>query len=118
MNDVVKEYLEPGKKNLILIYVLYLLGGFISLLPIIGGAFAYANIAHKDPILQSHYIFAFRTFWLSIVGFVIAFITTLIFIGVIIYMLVFVWVVMRSIIAIQCLLEGAPHPNPSSFWIK
>ena len=118
MHDTIKEYLEPGKKNLLLIYSLYLLGLFIPLLPIIGGVFAYVSTTHKNPILQSHYIFAFRTFWLSIIGFCVAFITTFIFIGIIVYMLVFVWVVVRGIIAIQFLLEGAPHPRPLTLWIK
>ena len=45
-------------------------------------------------------------------------ITTLIFIGPILYMVVFVWFVVRSIVALQFLLEGSSHPNPLTFWIK
>lgn len=118
MQDTIKEYLEPGKKNLILIYILFLLGSFIPLLPTIGAILAYANTNHKNLMLQSHYIFAFRTFWLSVIGFCVSFITTFIFIGIILYMLVFVWVVVRSIIALQYVLSDSPHPDPLTLWIK
>jgi len=35
MNDEIKRYLEPGKKNLILVYILYLGGIIIPILPVI-----------------------------------------------------------------------------------
>lgn len=43
MSDDIKEYLDPGKKNLILIYVLYLCGIIIPILPIIGVVFAFCQ---------------------------------------------------------------------------
>ncbi|MDG1436481.1 MAG: hypothetical protein P8P83_01675 [Rickettsiaceae bacterium] len=118
MQDTVKEYLEPGKKNLILIYVLFLLGSFLPLFPIIGAVLAYANTNNTNLMLRSHYVFAFRTFWLSIIGFCISFITAFIFIGILLYMIVFVWVVVRSIIALQYVLSDSTHPDPLTFWIK
>lgn len=118
MHDVVKKYLEPSKDNLILIYVLFLLGLLSFLLPIVGAVLAFVNTTNKDPMLKSHYIFAFRTFCFGVVGLFVALITTFIYIGPIIYILVFVWFILRSILAIQYLLEGAPHPNPLILWIK
>ncbi len=118
MSDDIKEYLDPGKKNLILIYVLYLCGIIIPILPIIGAVFAFANKNHKNELWRNHYIFAFRTFCFGILGAFVAMITTFIFIGPILYMLVFIWFVVRSIVAMQYLLEGVSHPNPLTFWIK
>lgn len=118
MSDDIKEYLEPGKKNLILIYILYLCGIIIPILPIIGVVFAFANQTHNNELWKTHYIFAFRTFVLGIAGAFVAMITTFVFIGLILYMLIFVWFVVRSIIAMQYLLEEIPHPNPLTFWIK
>lgn len=118
MSDEVKEYLQPGKKNLILVYVLYLSGLLVPILPIIGAVFAYANKTNDNKIWQSHYLFAFRTFLFGIIGSFVAMITIFIFIGPILYMFIFVWFIVRSIVAMQFLLEGSSHPNPLTFWIK
>jgi uncharacterized membrane protein len=118
MNEEVKEYLQPGKKNLILIYILYLGGLLIPILPIIGVVFAYANQNISNLVWQSHYVFAFRTFLFGMAASFVAMITTFIFIGPILYMLILVWFIVRSIVAMQFLLEESPHPNPLTFWIK
>ena len=118
MSNEIKHYLEPGKKNLILIYVLYLCGIIIPILPIIGAVFAFANKADNNKLYRSHYIFAFRSFCFGIIGSFVALITTFIFIGPILYMLILVWFVVRSIVALQYLLEEEAHPNPLTFWIK
>jgi len=118
MSDEIKQYLDPGKKNLILIYVLYLCGILVPIFPIMGAIFAFANQNNANDLWRSHYIFAFRTFCIAVAGAFLATITTLIFIAPILGVLVFIWVTVRSIIALQFLLEETPHPNPSSFWIK
>jgi uncharacterized membrane protein len=118
MSDEIKQYLEPGKKNLILIYVLYLSGIIVPILPIIGAVFAFANKAGNNELYRTHYVFAFRSFCFGIAGAFVALITTFIFIGPILYMLIFIWFVVRSIVALQYLLEGQAHPNPLTFWIK
>jgi uncharacterized membrane protein len=118
MSEGIKEYLDPGKKNLILIYILYLCGIIAPLLSIVGAVFAFANQNYKNKIWQTHYVFAFRTFIFGLIGFFISIISTLILIGPLIYILVFVWFVVRSIFAIQYLLEDAPHPDPKTFWLK
>ena len=118
MNDEIKKYIEPGKKNLILVYILYLGGIIIPILPLVGVVFAFANMNHNDERWRSHYIFAFRTSGFGLLGIFVAMITTLIFIGPILYMMIFVWFVVRSIIALQFLLEDSSHPNPLTLWIK
>ena len=118
MNEEVKQYLETGKKNLILVYGLYLAGMLIPILPIVGAAFAYANSNCSNLVWRSHYIFAFRTFCFTVVGILLAIVTTFIFIGPILYMFVFVWFIVRSIIALQYLLAEKSHPNPLTLWVK
>lgn len=118
MSEEIKQYLDPGKKNLILIYILYLCGIIVPILPIVGAVFAFANKTNSSKLYRSHYIFAFRSFCFGILGAFVAMITTLIFIGPILNMLIFVWFVVRSIVALQYLLEEQPHPNPLTFWIK
>jgi uncharacterized membrane protein len=117
MSDEVKEYLQPGKKNLILIYALYLIGLLVPVFPLVGAAFAYANKEYPNSNLQSHYIFALRTFYLGVIGLFISIITTIILIGPFLYMVVFVWFVVRSIIALQLVFQDRPHPRPLTYWI-
>ena len=118
MSDDVKEYLQTGKKNLILIYALFLSGIFIKLLPFIGAVFAYANLSCSNIIWQSHYVYAFRTFCFSATGMFFAIIFPISLIGMLLYAITFVWFLVRSIVAFRLILENNSHPNPLTFWIK
>jgi uncharacterized membrane protein len=118
MSDEIKQYLEPGKKNLILIYILYLFGTIGPILPIIGAVFAFANKTNSNNLYSTHYTFAFRSFCLWLCGVLVAMIFTFANIGLLLKILIFVWFIVRSIIALQYLLEKKPHPNPLTLWIK
>ncbi|NRB10585.1 MAG: hypothetical protein HRU35_03080 [Rickettsiaceae bacterium] len=123
MNEEVKQYLKPGKKNLIGIYVLYLLGITIvgPILPIIGVIFAYANKDNTTQTWKSHYIFALRSFVFGILIYFI--IEEIIGFSEVIIIDIFgeairIWVIVRSIVAMQFLLEEVKHPNPLTLWVK
>lgn len=126
MNTEIREYIQPGKKNIFLIYLLYLFGTAIAILPLIGVTFAYAYAKVENPLWRSHYQFAFRTFIIggaAIIGssiFSFAFLMNvgLFFIGFLLYIVIFVWCLVRSIIALGYLMNNAPHPAPYSLWIK
>lgn len=136
MDKAIKEYLLPGKKNIILIYITYLAGMVTMFSPIIGACYAYKNRDHKDGFLRGHYEFAFKTFWVGVavliavscmsglsLGFMLLFDSEiLVFISGVVAFIAYpstlVWVIVRSIIAIQYLIEDKDHPNPLTFWIK
>ena len=48
MDKEIKKYINAGKTNLIVIYILFLCGVVAPLLPIIGAVFAYINKDIKD----------------------------------------------------------------------
>jgi uncharacterized membrane protein len=52
MSEEVRQYLQPGKKNLILIYILYLAGLINLIFPLVGVAFAYANKEDSSKFLR------------------------------------------------------------------
>lgn len=118
--EEIKTYLQSGQRNIILIYVLYLIGLITPSLSLVGisVAYAYAYQEERNNLLSSHYQFAFRTFVIGVIGIVLDIITSLTFIGIILYWAIFAWCTVRSIIAIQFLLKNSPHPNPMGFWIK
>jgi len=128
MKDTINEYLKAGKKNLLLIYVLFLIGLIIPLLLIIGGILAFTKKNTENKIWQGHYIFAFRTF---IFPFITFFCITLLYLGVVtlitmalfgggvialealpvlesmytnIYIAIRIWIFVRSIVAIKLIL--------------
>lgn len=118
MSDEVKQYLDPGKKNIVVVYVLYLFGIIIPILPMIGAVFAFANKTNKSELLGTHYIFAFRSFAFAFLGYIVIIIFQFSFIGQILKILIFTWFIVRSILALQYLLENKSHPNPLTFGIK
>lgn len=133
MRDEIKKYTEPGKKNLILIYALYLLGiVFMTyLFPIISACICFYNINNSNYIWQTHYKFALRSFGIGALALFIIGIMGIIFMSffnkitffgpmmlMLLSVLVTVWFIARGIIAIQFLLEEKAHPNPNSLWIK
>ena len=118
MNYDIRPYIETGKKNILLIYICYAGGLLIPILPIIGAAFAYVYRNCQHYIWQSHYLFALRTFCFGIIGLIMSIVMPVIFIGPILYMLVSVLCIVRSIIALQYLRSNLPHPRPLSFWIQ
>ena len=118
MSEEIKEYLQPGKKNIILIYILFLSSVAFPIVSLLGGAFAYANKSHSNKVWQSHYLFAFRTFYILLVGVVLWLMMNLIFIAPLLYVIVLIWSVMRGVFALQFLFQNLPHPNPLTFWIR
>lgn len=130
MEETLKNYLSPGKKNIILIYGTYLSALIIPFLPLIGAYFAFKNINNRNKFLNSHYIFAFRTFLIGtasaiLLGFFsilmlidIKFLLISSILSVITQFLAFILIIVRSIIAIQFVVENKNHPNPLTFWIK
>lgn len=127
MTGEFREYLKPGKKNFILIYLTYLAGmmtqalGIIAVfLALVGAYYSYTNMNIKNQFLRSHYIFAFRTFCICLISWVLSSseILSWIFLGIIVKFVIFILVVLRCIIALQYLMENSEHPNPLTFWIK
>lgn len=125
MNHDLKKYFEPGKKNIILVYVLYLLGSLITVAPVIGAGFAFVHMESTDKLLRSHYKFAFRTFVIGLVAVLASFVLLLVFksvgvvfMGFLFYIAIFIWFIIRSITAINYVLNDMEHPNPNTLWIK
>lgn len=123
MSSDIKEYLDPGKKNLILIYILFLVGVCISipLLLIPAVVLAFSNQNNSEEPWTSHYIFVLRTFFFGLLGSIIAsamMISLLLsFLGILLYIAIFVWLVVRSILSLKYLLNDLPHPKPRSLGI-
>lgn len=115
-----------------LVYGAYLLSipsaGFFA---VVGVILAYILKDEAGPIARSHYIFAIRTFWLSllfiplgILLIIIGIPLSLVVIGVPIMILgglmaagVTIWLVVRCVVGLIKALDGRPYANPRTWLV-
>ena len=97
------------------VYVLYLSGYFFGITPIAGVIVAYIQHDSADPVLQSHYHFQIRTFWISVLYVVGGIVLCFVLVGFLVLMWWFIWSLVRCIKGILALNEGRPIDNPTSW---
>ncbi|MBD3898278.1 hypothetical protein IEI94_20690 [Halomonas sp. ML-15] len=101
----------------IVVYVLLLAGiatgGLTSL---IGVVIAYVYRGKGPEWLDEHYRFQIRTFWISLVYFLLAGILTLIAIGFVLWLVVVVWLVIRCVKGIKA-LQAKHAPDNVDTWL-
>jgi uncharacterized membrane protein len=108
------------------VYVLYLLGLFHGLTLIVGLIMAYVMRGSSGPANASHYTYLIRTFWISLVAgliggaiMLVSIPFTFILIGIpfmwaggVICFLAWAWAIVRCIVGLVRLAEGAPIAQP------
>jgi uncharacterized membrane protein len=111
------------------VYALYLLGLINGLTVFIGLIIAYANRDRAGPVMESHYTFQIRTFWIAIVLWIVAGILFLwgiplsfIIIGVpllvaggLIVAGTHIWFALRCILGLIYVSRGEAYPRPRSW---
>ena len=120
MNNEIKQYLQPGKKNLIIVYVFYLCGVVAPLLPIVGVIIAYHNRNNiKNNIFISHYLFIIRTFWIwGASTIILMLIEGVSFAYMTLSVCALFWLISRAAVGLHYLIENVEHPNPLTYWVK
>ena len=101
------------------IYALYLGGTVLPMLPIVGIIFSYIfeNDAKNDPIMQSHFRFLIRTFWLGVLYFTLASVSIIVLVGFILLPICFIWWLIRLIRGVKSLMRDEAIADPSSWTI-
>ena len=97
------------------VYAIYISGYFFVITPIAGVIVAYIQRDSADPVLQSHYHFQIRTFWISVLYVVGGIVLCFVLVGILVLMWWFVWSLVRCIKGILALNEGRPIANPTSW---
>ncbi|MEO5321854.1 hypothetical protein PV773_00885 [Mesorhizobium sp. CC13] len=110
-------WLEPGPTNVQVIYVLYLAGLVIGISGIIGIILAYMNRGKAGGIVDTHYTWLIRTFWIGLLYALASFVLMFLFIGIILMFAVAVWFIVRCIMGLQAIGRGEPIKNPESWLI-
>lgn len=114
--DKIKEYLlTSSKKNLLVIYLLFL-GTIVSIyLPIIGIILAYVNQQPYDLTYYSHYQLLCRTFWIYLIANGLMYVSIIL---IFIIPLLTIWLIIRLVIGLKYLFDDLPHPNPTTYWFR
>lgn len=110
-------WLDPGRTNVMVVYVLYLVGFAVAFTPIVGLIIAYINRGKAGGWVETHYTYAIRTFWIGVLYALIASILMIVLIGFVIMLAVAIWVVVRCVIGLQKASNSEPIANPASWLI-
>ncbi|MEO1199323.1 MAG: hypothetical protein AAFX39_08820, partial [Pseudomonadota bacterium] len=91
-----------------IIYILYLIPNPITW--IVGVVIASNNKAFAPEALQTHFAYAIRTFWIGLIGYIVSFLLMFVFIGILGFIALLVWSVLRSVKGMSLLQERQPIP--------
>lgn len=107
----------PGKAPWA-VYALYLLSPLIALLGLAGAVVAYLSRGKGAEWVESHYTFQIRTFWIFVAAFATAVVLNLLLVpgvGVAFMLVVYLWLLIRSIYGMSQLHRRAPIPDPEAW---
>lgn len=109
-------WLEPGKTNVQVVYILYLAGFIIGITPLIGIVLAYVNRGRSEAWIETHYTWAIRTFWIGLLYGLISFVLAFVLVGFLLMLATAVWFILRCIFGLQALTRDEAMKNPQS-WV-
>lgn len=99
-----------------IVYGLYAVSYMVGITGLAGVIYAYLSRG-KGPVLDSHLTFLIRTFWLSLLLAIIAFVTVVFVVGFVLFLLLVVWGVTRIISGFALAYEGKPITGTKHFGI-
>ena len=97
------------------VYVLYLGSLLVGVTSLIGALVAYVNAGDAPEPLRSHYRFQIRTFWIGLLYSIVAFLLALAAIGVVFFVLIGIWLIVRCAKGLKYLGRGEPYPNATTW---
>jgi uncharacterized membrane protein len=98
-----------------IVYLLYLAGYFFALPALVGVIVAHVKVDDADPVLQSHYRFQIRTFWIGLAYLAIGIPLCLVLIGIPILAWWFIWSLVRIVKGGLLLIDNKPIAHPRSW---
>jgi len=116
--DMIAPYLHPGRENVMLIYILYLAGlipafGVVPIL--IGFVMAFLNRGSVSGVWASHYEYQFRQAAAGLLFAIVSFVLLFVLVGVIGFLLIAVWWIVRSVKGLQAASHDQAIADPKSF---
>lgn len=110
-------WIEPGRQNAQLVYILYLVSLAVGLTALVGLVFAYMNRGNSEDWIDTHYTYAIRTFWIGVLYSFICLILAFVGIGFLLMFVALVWFVIRCIKGLQAITRNEPVSNVETWLI-
>ena len=98
-----------------IVYALYGASYFTGFTVLAGVIIAYMKFEGADPLLQSHYRFQIRTFWIGLAYFAAGVALMVAIVGFAILIWWFVWSLIRTVKGGLLLMDNKPVANPDSW---
>ena len=111
-------YAQPARSDSSakIIYVLYLLSLALGVAHLIGVVMAYMNVGDAPEPLRTHYRFQIRTFWIGLLYSVAgAILLIALGVGLLLWLFVAVWLVVRCVKGLKYLDRGEPYANATTW---
>jgi uncharacterized membrane protein len=99
----------------LIVYILYFVAYFVGLTAVVGVIIAHVQKGSGDPLLDSHYEFQIRTFWITVLYLIVGTVLTIVLVGFLILAWAFIWSLIRNIKGILALNEHRPIADPRSW---
>lgn len=106
-------YPSTDRTTPVIVYALHLSGYVLApFTPIAALITAYVNRGAGDPIADTHYTYAIRTFWIGLLYTVVGTVLVAVAVGVLVLLFVAVWWLVRCIKGLSLVNRGQPVPDP------
>jgi uncharacterized membrane protein len=100
------------------VYVLYLLSSITAVTSLIGVIMAHLKVNEASAVWRTHFAFQIRTFWWGLlagfIGVVMCLTVILIPVGILLFVLLGIWFIARSVVGLVKTVNGEPIPAPHS----
>ncbi|GBQ95978.1 DUF4870 family protein [Asaia lannensis] len=108
---------ERARRWAWIVHILFIASFFFGITSIPGVIVAYMKRGEAEgTIYESHFTYAIRTFWLGLLGAMVAGVLCLVMIGYVLLALLFVWWLVRVIRPVIALVDEAPIRNPRGWF--
>jgi uncharacterized membrane protein len=111
------KWLEAGKTNIQVVYVLYLAGFAFAFTPLIGVVMAHINRDKATGWVATHYTYAIRTFWIGLLYSLVSLVLAILLVGFLLMIATAVWFVVRCVIGLMAASRDEPIRNPDGWLI-
>ena len=101
--------LDQLKQYNLITYILYIVGFFVGVTPIIAIIMNYLKRAEmRGTWLESHVNWQIKTFWVTLIAYLLGAVLTTILIGFIVLLLAFIWHIYRLVKGLMALNNNQP----------
>ncbi len=115
MGKNVLDLKEDNTGSASLVYILYLSSILLGITALVGVVIAYMNREDAPEWLKTHYTYMINTFWKGLLYGLISMILTVILIGLVLFLVVLVWWIVRCIKGMKALGKSEPIAKPKGW---